>query len=204
INNIDNAEFFVGKAEEVLPRYYAEYAKNHPGEQARADVIVVDPPRKGCEESVLKTMVDMGPDRIVYVSCDSATLARDVKYLRGTGYEVEKVKAVDMFPHTGHVESIVLLSKLHTKQNIEVELEMSELDLTAAESKATYAELKQYVLDKYGLKVSSLNIAQIKAKCDIIERENYNKAKNENVKQPNCTEEKENAIKDAFKHFQMI
>ena len=204
INNIDNAEFFVGKAEEVLPRYYAEYAKNHPGEQARADVIVVDPPRKGCEESVLKTMVDMGPDRIVYVSCDSATLARDVKYLRGTGYEVEKVKAVDMFTHTGHVESIVLLSKLHTKQNIEVELEMSELDLTAAESKATYAELKQYVLDKYGLKVSSLNIAQIKAKCDIIERENYNKAKNENVKQPNCTEEKENAIKDAFKHFQMI
>ncbi len=111
---------------------------------------------------------------------------------------------IDMFPHTNHVESIVLLSKLHTKQNIEVELEMSELDLTAVESKATYAEIKQYVLDKYGLKVSSLNIAQIKAKCGIIERENYNTAKNENVKQPNCTEEKENAIKNAFKYFQMI
>ncbi len=103
-----------------------------------------------------------------------------------------------------HVESIVLLSKLHTKQSVEVELEMSEMDLTAAESKATYAEIKQYVLDKYGLKVSSLNIAQIKAKSGIIERENYNTAKNENVKQPNCTEEKENAIKNAFKYFQMI
>ena len=105
-----------------------------------------------------------------------------------------------------HVESIALLSKLKSTKmkHINVELEMDELDLTAAESKAAYAELKQYVLDKYGLKVSSLNIAQIKAKCGIVEHENYNKAKNENVKQPNCTEEKENAIKDAFKHFQMI
>ena len=110
INGIENAEFFVGKAEEVLPEYYAEYARKHPGQQAHADVIVVDPPRKGCEESVLNTMVDMAPERIVYVSCDSATLARDVKYLRGNGYEVEKVKAVDMFPHTGHVETVCLLS----------------------------------------------------------------------------------------------
>jgi len=102
------------------------------------------------------------------------------------------------------VETVALLSKLKTDKHIDVELEMDELDLTAAESEATYAELKQYVLDKYGLKVSSLNIAQIKAKCDIGKRENYNKAKNENVKEPNCTEEKENAIKDAFKHFQMI
>ena len=116
------------------------------------------------------------------------------------GKEVRKV----LWEKGNTVESIVLLSKLHTKQNIEVELEMSELDVTAAESKATYAEIKQYVLDKYGLKVSSLNIAQIKAKCGIIERENYNTAKNENVKQPNCTEEKENAIKNAFKYFQMI
>ena len=102
------------------------------------------------------------------------------------------------------MECVVLLSKLHTKQNIEVKLEMSELDLTAAESKATYEEIKQYVLDKYGLKVSSLNIAQIKTKCGIIERENYNKSKKENAKQPNCTGEKENAIKDALKYFQMI
>lgn len=122
---------------------------------------------------------------------------------------------VDMFPQTdelsdikmnvsSHVETVVLLSKLKTDKHIDVELEMDELDLTAAESKATYAELKQYVLDKYGLKVSSLNIAQIKAKCGIGKRENYNKAKNESVKEANCTEEKEKAIKDAFKHFQMI
>ena len=112
INEITNAEFFVGKAEEVLPEYYADYAKEHPGEHARADVIVVDPPRKGCERSVLDTMVQMEPERIVYVSCDSATLARDVKYLRENGYEIRKVKATDMFPMSVHVETCVLLSKL--------------------------------------------------------------------------------------------
>lgn len=113
INGIQNAEFFVGEAEEVLPSYYAQYAKDHPGESAHADVIVVDPPRKGCEESVLQTMVNMQPERIVYVSCDSATLARDLKYLSGNGYELEKVRAVDMFPHTVHVECVVLLTKVH-------------------------------------------------------------------------------------------
>lgn len=112
INGIQNAEFFVGEAEEVLPSYYVQYAKDHPGESAHADVIVVDPPRKGCEESVLQTMVNMQPERIVYVSCDSATLARDLKYLSGNGYELEKVRAVDMFPHTVHVETVVLLSQL--------------------------------------------------------------------------------------------
>ncbi len=196
-NNIENARFYVGKAEEVLPDLYER-------EGIYADVICVDPPRKGCDAACLDTIVKMAPQRIVYVSCDSATLARDLKYLCANGYALQRVRAVDLFGQTVHVESIVLLSKLHTKQNIEVELEMSELDLTAAESKATYAEIKQYVLDKYGLEVSSLNIAQIKAKCGIIERENYNTAKNENVKQPNCTEEKENAIKNAFKYFQMI
>ena len=111
INEITNAEFFVGKAEEVLPEYYADYAKEHPGEHARADVIVVDPPRKGCERSVLDTMVQMEPERIVYVSCDSATLARDVKYLRENGYEIRKVKATDMFPMSVHVETVCLLSR---------------------------------------------------------------------------------------------
>lgn len=111
LNGFENAEFYVGEAEKVLPKYYETYAKEHPGENARADVIVVDPPRKGCEESVLETMVNMEPERIVYVSCDSATLARDVKYLRENGYELERVKAVDMFPHTGHVETVVKLSR---------------------------------------------------------------------------------------------
>lgn len=111
INEIENAEFYVGKAEEVLPGYYEQYAKEHDGKKAHADVIVVDPPRKGCEESLLRTMVDMEPERIVYVSCDSATLARDVKFLRGNGYEIERVRGVDQFPHTVHVETVVLIQR---------------------------------------------------------------------------------------------
>lgn len=110
INGIENAEFFVGKAEEILPAYYVDYEKEY-GEKAHADVIVVDPPRKGCEESLLRTMVDMEPERIVYVSCDSATLARDLKILCENGYEIKKVRAVDQFPMTVHVETIVLIQK---------------------------------------------------------------------------------------------
>ena len=114
MNGIQNAEFYAGKAEEVLPRYYEEYEKTR-GEKAHADVIVVDPPRKGCEENLLQTMVDMQPERIVYVSCDSATLARDVKFLRENGYELGRVRAVDMFPHSVHVETIALLHKSNRK-----------------------------------------------------------------------------------------
>lgn len=113
INGISNAQFFTGKAEEVLPEYYENYAASHPGRQAGADVIVVDPPRKGCEESVLETMVQMRPERIVYVSCDPATLARDVKYLRERGYELVRGKAVDMFPQTCHVECVVWIQRKH-------------------------------------------------------------------------------------------
>ena len=113
INAIENAEFYVGKAEEVLPEYYKNYEKEH-GEKAYADVIVVDPPRKGCEESLLQTMVDMQPKRIVYVSCDSATLARDVKFLRANGYELEKVRPVDQFPHTVHVEVVCCLQRVNS------------------------------------------------------------------------------------------
>lgn len=204
INGIENAEFFVGKSEEVLPEYYEKYAKEHPGEHAHADVIVVDPPRKGCEENLLRTMADMQPDRIVYVSCDSATLARDLKILQELGYEVKKVRGVDQFPMTCHVETVVLLSKLKVDHHIEIELKMDELDLTAAESKATYDEIKAYVLNKYGLKVSQLYIAQIKRKCGIIERKNYNVSKKEDAKVPQCPPEKEAAIMDALKHFQMI
>lgn len=204
INNITNAEFYVGKAEEVLPEYYKEYEKTHNGETAHADVIVVDPPRKGCEESLLQTIVDMQPEKVVYVSCDSATLARDVKFLRANGYELKDVTPVDQFPHTVHVETVVLLSKLNTKQHIEVELNLDELDLTAAESKATYDEIKAYVLEKYGLKVSSLYISQVKRKCGMDVGQNYNLSKKEDAKVPQCPPEKEAAIMDALKHFQMI
>ena len=204
INAIDNAEFFVGKAEEVLPEYYAEYEREHNGETAHADVIVVDPPRKGCDETLLETIVKMQPEKVVYVSCDSATLARDLKYLCANGYEITVCRGVDQFPQTVHVETVCLLSKLHSDHHIEVELEMDELDLTAAESKATYEEIKDYVLKQSGLKVSNLYIAQVKQKCGIIERANYNLPKSENSRQPKCPPEKEAAIREALEHFQMI
>lgn len=197
LNGLENTEFFVGKAEEVLPR---EYKKNG----VYADVIVVDPPRKGCDETLLETMVEMNPERIVYVSCDSATLARDLKYLCERGYELRKVCPVDQFGMTVHVETVCLLSKLHADQHIEVELQMDELDWTAAESKATYEEIKDYVLEHTGLKVSSLYIAQVKEKCGIIERANYNLPKSENSRQPKCPLEKEMAIREALEHFRMI
>ncbi len=128
INGIENAQFFVGKAEEVLPDYYDRYEKEHGGRQARADVIVVDPPRKGCDEALLETIVKMAPERVVYVSCDSATLARDMKYLCGNGYEVRKVRAVDMFPMTVHVETVVLLSHKSPDSVINVKVEFGEGD----------------------------------------------------------------------------
>ena len=196
-NGITNAEFFVGKAEEVLPEKYEK-------EGIHADVIVVDPPRKGCDERCLETMVKMQPERIVYVSCDSATLARDVKYLRENGYEIVRGRGCDMFPGTVHVETVVLLSKLNTKQHIEVELNLDELDLTAVESKATYDEIKAYVLEKYGLKVSSLYISQVKRKCGLDVGQNYNLSKKEDAKVLQCPPEKEAAIIEALKHFKMI
>lgn len=204
INAIDNAEFFVGKAEEVLPEYYAEYEREHNGETAHADVIVVDPPRKGCDETLLETIVKMQPEKVVYVSCDSATLARDLKYLCANGYEITVCRGVDQFPQSVHVETVCLLSKLNAKQHIEVDIHMDELDLTDAEKKATYSEIKEYVLEHTGLKVSSLYIAQVKQKCGIIERENYNKPKSDDAKQPQCPPDKEKAIKEALKHFGMI
>ncbi len=193
LNGIVNAEFFCGAAEEVVPRLAGQ-----------ADMVVVDPPRKGCDGVLLDTIAGMGPERIVYVSCDPGTLARDVKKLGEMGYGVKKVRAVDMFGQGGNVETVCLLSKLHSDQHIEVELQMDELDLTAAESKATYEEIKDYVLEHSGLKVSSLYIAQVKEKCGIIERVNYNLPKSENSRQPKCPPEKEAAIREALEHFRMI
>ena len=204
INDITNAEFYVGKAEEVLPEYYKEYEKTHNGEKAHADVIVVDPPRKGCEESLLQTIVNMQPEKVVYVSCDSATLARDVKFLRAKGYELKDVTPVDQFPHTVHVETVVLLSQQKPDDTIEIDLDLDELDATSAELKATYQEIKDYVLKEFGLKVSSLYISQVKRKCGIEVGENYNLPKSENARVPQCPKEKEDAIKAALKYFAMI
>ena len=197
LNGQENTEFFVGKAEEVLPR---EYKKNG----VYADVIVVDPPRKGCDETLLETMVEMNPDRIVYVSCDSATLARDLKYLCERGYELRKVCPVDQFGMTVHVETVVLLSQQKPDDTIEIDLDLDELDATSAELKATYQEIKDYVLKEFGLKVSSLYISQVKRKCGIEVGENYNLPKSENARVPQCPKEKEDAIKAALKYYAMI
>ena len=197
INHIENVEFFVGKAEEVLPR---EYEKNG----VYADVIVVDPPRKGCDEMLLKTILKMQPKRVVYVSCDSATLARDLRFLCDNGYELKKVCGVDQFPQTVHVETVCLLGKRKPDATIEIDLDLDELDATSAELKATYQEIKDYVLKEFGLKVSNLYISQVKRKCGIEVGENYNLPKSENARVQQCPKEKEDAIKAALKYFAMI
>ena len=168
------------------------------------DVIVLDPPRKGCDEATLSAVVQMSPRRVVYVSCNPSTAARDAKWLEEKGYHAEKVQPVDLFPRTKHCEAVCLLSKLHAKQHIEIDLSVDDLDLTAAESKATYDEIKAYVLEKYGLKVSSLYISQVKRKCGLDVGQNYNLPKKEDAKVPQCPPEKEAAIMEALKHFQML
>ena len=195
-NGVENVEFLCGDAS----RLAAELRQRG----LRPDVICVDPPRKGLAPDVVEAAASMTPGRIVYVSCDPATLARDVARFAPLGYRPVRACAVDLFPGTAHVETVCLLSKLNVKHHIEVEITMDELDLTAAESKATYDEIKAYVLEKFGFKVSQLYIAQIKRKCGIIERKNYNQSKKEDAKVPKCPPEKEAAIMDALKHFQMI
>ena len=195
-NGVRNAEFFCGDASDV--------AKKLAQEHLRPDVITVDPPRKGLAPDVVESIAAMQPERVVYVSCDSATMARDVKRFADLGYTAARAAAVDMFPRADHVETVCLLSKLQSKEHIEIEVAMDELDLTSAESKATYEEIKDYVLEHSGLKVSSLYIAQVKQKHGIIERENYNKPKSENAKQTQCPPEKEKAITEALRHFGMI
>lgn len=202
INGMENTEFLVGAAEEVVPKYFDEH-KNQP--ECKPDVIVVDPPRKGCDQVLLDTIVKMNPERIVYVSCDSATLARDLKWLEEHGYKLKEATPCDMFGQTVHVETVALLSKLSdVKDNIEVTVDMDEMDVTSAESKATYEEIKNYVLKIYGLKVSNLYISQIKRKCGIEVGKTYNLPKSEGSRQPQCPIEKEKAIMDALKHFGMI
>ena len=223
INAIDNAEFFVGKAEEVLPEYYAEYEREHNGETAHADVIVVDPPRKGCDETLLETIVKMQPKKVVYVSCDSATLARDLKYLCANGYEIKMCRGVDQFPQSVHVETVVLLSKGEVdSKKIRVEFSLEDMDMSEFQDGATYPQIKEYVLEHTGLKVSNLYISQIKRKCGIGVGKNYNLPKSEGTRgsvdlcsaptgagaetarQPQCPPEKEKAIREAFKYFGMI
>lgn len=210
LNHMDNVEFFVGKAEEVLPR---EYEKNH----IYADVIVVDPPRKGCDASLLDCMVKMAPKRIVYVSCDPATLARDLRVLGEKGYEVVKVQGVDMFPGTVHVETVVLLSHKKADSYIHVDVEFGEgegkipLDNIAKRAavykpkeRVTYKMIKEYIEEKYGFKVHTAYIAEVKRELGLPMYEASNAV--EELKQPrkHPTAEKVEAIKGALRYFGVI
>lgn len=195
-NNMDNIRFYCDDAGKFMTRMAAD--------GQRADVVFMDPPRSGSDETFLSCVAKLAPKKIVYISCGPDTLARDLGVLKKKGYRVEKMVGVDLFPMTEHVETVVLLSQRKADNYVEVELELDDLDLTSAESKATYKEIQEYVLKEHGLKVSNLYISQVKRKCGIEVGENYNLPKSEYNRQPQCPEEKENAIMDALKHFRMV
>lgn len=196
MNGIDNIRFYCNDAGRFLVNM-AEQGEN-------ADVVIMDPPRSGSTEEFMDAVGKLGAGKVVYVSCNPETLARDVRYMKKLGYRAVEAWPVDMFPETDHVETIVLLSKLDSKKYISVELPMDDMDLTSAESKATYKQIQNYVLEKFGFKVSTLYIAQVKKKHGLEVREHYNISKNENQKVPQCSIEKEEAILDALKHFKML
>ncbi|HEN6695516.1 TPA: 23S rRNA (uracil(1939)-C(5))-methyltransferase RlmD [Streptococcus agalactiae] len=195
-NGITNSTYVADSAENAMAKWLKEGIK--------PTVIMVDPPRKGLTESFVYSAAQTKADKITYISCNSATMARDIKLFEELGYHLVKIQPVDLFPMTHHVETVALLSKLDVDKHIDVEIKLDELDLTSAESKATYAQIKEYVWNKFGLKVPTLYIAQIKKKCGIKLREHYNKSKKEKQVIPQCTPEKEEAIMDALRHFKMI
>ena len=195
MNDIDNIRFYCNDA--------GRFLVNMAERGDKADVVIMDPPRSGSTEEFMDSIAKLGAGKVVYVSCNPETLARDVRYMKKLGYAAEGVWPVDMFPATVHVETVVLLSKLKSAKSIEVKIELDEMDLTSAESKATYDEIKQYVLDNTGLKVSQLYVAQVKRKHGLIERINYNVG-NGKSKVPQVPAEKEKAIEDALSHFKML
>ena len=196
-NHVENAEFFCGDAADIAAKLESD--------GLRPDVVTVDPPRKGLAPEVIASVAAMGPEKVVYVSCDPATLGRDVKIFREFGYEAKRAAAVDMFPGTAHVETVVLLSKGKVdSKKIRVEFSLEDMDMSEFQDGATYPQIKEYVLEHTGLKVSNLYISQIKRKCGIRVGKNYNLPKSEDSRQPQCPPEKEKAIREAFKHFGMI
>ncbi len=196
LNNIENAVFYEGAAEKVCPKLIENGEK--------ADVVVVDPPRKGCDEKLLDAIGEMSPEKVVYVSCNVSTMARDARFLcEKYGYELRDAYPVDQFPHTMHVETVCQLVLRRSPVHINIDVDVEEL-VQDKRGMATYEQIKAYVLEHSGLKVSNLYIAQVKQKCGIIERENYNKPKSEDAKQPQCPPEKEVAIRNALEHFRMI
>lgn len=197
LNGIDNAEFICADASQAAATLLERGIK--------PDVVILDPPRKGCDEALIDTVAEMSPKRVVYVSCDSATLARDCQRFAALGYQILAATPVDMFPHTAHVETVALLVRnISTKEHVVIEVRPEELELGSLKTHGTYEEIKSYVLKKHGLKVSTLNISQVKRKCGIDVGEAYNKPKSKDAKTPNCPPEKEKAIIEALKHFNMI
>ncbi len=191
----ENTEFILGDATKA-----AEQLRSR---NITPDVVIVDPPRKGCDEKLLKIIAeDFAPEKLIYISCDPATLARDSKILSENGYNLQEYSPVDLFPATAHIETVALLSRQKVDEHIYFDVNVQDLPKTARTT-ATYPEIKDYVKDKYGLYVTSLNIAQVKEKHGFEKRENYNKGK-DGHRVPNCPPEKEKAIEDAFKHFGML
>ena len=196
-NGIENARFICADASKAAAQLKAE--------GLQPDVVVLDPPRKGCGEDVILTVAQMSPKRVVYVSCDPATLARDLEIFESNGYKTKEVTPCDMFPRTAHVETVVLLSKGEIdSKKVRVEFSLEDMDMSGFQKGATYEQIKAYVLEHTGLKVSSLYISQIKRKCGLDVGQNYNLSKKEDAKVPKCPPEKEAAIRDALKYFQMI
>ena len=191
------SRFFCADAGEAAARLAAE--------GLRPDVIMLDPPRKGCDETTLSAVAQMSPRRVVYVSCNPSTAARDAAWLGQHGYRAEKVQPVDLFPRTKHVETVVLLSKGEIdSKKVRVEFSLEDMDMSEFQDGATYPQIKEYVLEHTGLKVSNLYISQIKRKCGLEVGKNYNLPKSEDSRQPQCPPEKEKAIREAFKYFGMI
>ena len=193
LNGLDNCKFIAGDVLKVLDEI-----------EEKPDYIILDPPRDGIHPKAIGKIIEYGVENMVYISCKPTSLARDLQIFMGRGYRVEKICCVDMFPNTYHIETVVLLSQQKPDDTIEIDLDLDELDATSAELKATYQEIKDYVLKEFGLKVSNLYISQIKRKCGIEVGENYNLPKTENPKVPQCPKEKEEAIKAALKYFAMI
>ena len=193
LNGLDNCEFIAGDVLKVVDEL-----------EDKPDFIVLDPPRDGIHPKAIQKIIDFGVEQMVYISCKPTSLARDLEVFEAAGYKVKRATAVDQFPNTVHVETVVLLSQQKPDDTIEIDLDLDELDVTSAELKATYQEIKDYVLKESGLKVSSLYISQVKRKCGIEVGENYNLPKSENARVPQCPKEKEDAIKAALKYFAMI
>ena len=194
LNGLTNCEFIAGDVLKVIDTI---------GE--KPDYIVLDPPRDGIHPKALEKIIRYNVPQMVYISCKPTSLARDLEVLQARGYQVKKVQCVDMFPATGNVETVVLLSKGEVdSKKIRVEFSLEDMDMSEFQDGATYPQIKEYVLEHTGLKVSNLYISQIKRKCGIGVGKNYNLPKSEDSRQPQCPPEKEKAIREAFKYFGMI